>query len=53
MGVLHAGQLDGGRTIDLRAGMRKMQTLRKLPTSVPKTKTMIIRKLPSIIFRAA
>ncbi len=27
----HFGQLDAGRTIDLSAGIRRMQTFRKLP----------------------
>jgi hypothetical protein len=31
----HLGQLDAGRTIDLSAGMRKMHTFRKLPTTSP------------------
>src|SRR5258708_39909333 len=31
----HLGQLDAGRTIDLSAGMRRMHTFRKLPTTRP------------------
>ena len=40
--ILHGmGQRDGGRTIDSPAGIRPIQTLRKLPTMAPKTKTSI------------
>jgi len=38
MGDLHAGQWEGGDTIDSPFGSRKMQTLRKLPTRAPKMK---------------
>ncbi len=36
--LLHLGQLDAGRTIDLPAGMRNMQTFRKLPITKPTKK---------------
>jgi hypothetical protein len=35
----HFGQLDAGRTMDLSAGMRRMQTFRKLPMIKPSKNT--------------
>jgi hypothetical protein len=35
----HLGQLDAGRTIDLSAGMRRMHTFRKLPSTRPNKNT--------------
>jgi hypothetical protein len=35
----HFGQLDAGRTMDLSAGMRRMQTFRKLPMTKPSKNT--------------
>jgi len=42
IGVLHWGQRDLGETMDISSGIRVMQTLRKLPITIPnrKMKTM-------------
>jgi hypothetical protein len=44
MGLLHAGQWDEGNTIDIFAGMRTIQTFKKLPIALPTT-----NKLPTKI----
>src|ERR1044071_20091 len=40
-GVPHLGQCDGGETMDLSSGSRRMQTLRKLPMTAPKRAPMM------------
>ena len=39
MAVPHFGQAEAGSTIDLPAGIRTMQTFKKLPMISPKRKT--------------
>src|SRR5208282_640439 len=38
IGFPHLGQCEGGRTMDSPAGIRRMHTFRKLPTTRPSTK---------------
>jgi len=40
IGVPHLGQADAGKTMDLPEGIRRMQTLRKLPIARPKAKAI-------------
>src|SRR5712671_5728 len=45
MGVWQRGQREPGATIDNSSGIRRMQTLRKLPISSPNTKMNAITKV--------
>lgn len=41
-GLLHAGQKEDGKTIEIFLGRRYIQTFRKLPITAPKKKTKMI-----------
>src|SRR5947209_19603175 len=42
IGVAHFGHLEAGATMETSSGMRRMQTFRKLPITMPKRKTKMM-----------
>ena len=48
MGVWHRGHREAGATMEKSSGIRKMQTFRKLPITMPKKKMKAMTKVASL-----